>query len=66
MNCTRCKSSMGQTHQETTENCEQTWYQCPVCGHVHFVTRPVGAAGRAYREVLGEPGVLRVWAGRVS
>ena len=64
MNCNRCKSSMGQTHQETTGNCEQTWYQCPVCGHEQFVTRRVMPPSPVqFSGVAGER-VTRAWAGR--
>ena len=64
MNCTRCKSSMGQTRQETTGTCEQTWYQCPVCGQEQFVTRRVIPASPVqFSGVAGER-VTRAWAGR--
>lgn len=64
MQCSRCRSSMSQEKQETTGNCQQTWYQCPTCGHEKCVTRRVLMPSPVQFGPVGGRRVARAWAGR--
>ncbi len=44
MICKRCQASMGCTRREEGRLSVQAWFDCPVCGRLELVSRPVGAA----------------------
>jgi tRNA(Ile2) C34 agmatinyltransferase TiaS len=55
MNCTRCRSVMGNTHREENPRSTLEWYDCPLCGRRELVSTPVAP-----------PPVASRWAPMVS
>jgi len=44
MICKRCHASMGCTRRDEGRLSVQAWFDCPVCGRVELVSRPVAPA----------------------
>ncbi len=55
MHCSRCRSPMFQTHQESGNLSRQQWFRCPTCARTAMTSAPVATGETRLPPPSGRP-----------